>query len=242
MAREAAVLTVHAVDRLLRTEFPEGRFGELHHWSRVGKKAPPTADAHRKDALGKQTAMGENVATRRRIDRAAELLEDDPEADLDEVIGQAWADEPLAGPANGRPRPPGESGNGRPKPARESGLYVVVPRSRTKVPVDITPSRIGQVAKVDCSNVKFGVSVDLARRQRDYEHTFAIAGVDFEVVCRLQPEDLPAAESCIKAKLRGKRMRSPRGRLLEWLEDVGKAEVIQAARECCRRKVEGERD
>lgn len=93
MPQESSSRTVDALDRLDESGFPTDRFPQLHQWARSGKTAPPSAAAHRADAEGKSFARGQNVQTRRRIDRAAKLFRESGDADA--AIRGAWKAFPL---------------------------------------------------------------------------------------------------------------------------------------------------
>ncbi len=74
--------------------FPTDLFPSLHHNSAWGQET--RWDDHLEHHLEAGSATGENVATRRRIERLVELRSAAPESPWPDLVRQAWHDEPLA--------------------------------------------------------------------------------------------------------------------------------------------------
>lgn len=225
--RQSAQLTVDALDALVDAGFPPELFPDVHHYSRTSDRRE-TLRSHRDWAMEKvaegRKVQGENVATRRRIERLTELLLALPDEEVASLIEQAWLDEPLAEES-------GQKGHDNEILPADSGIYVAVPLTDEMMPVDISPSRIDVVARVDRSFVKFGKSVNLARRHRDYERTFAPAEVDFVVAARVPLDRLDEVEGAIKTRVAKFRHRAPSGRLLEWLRGISKEDLLKLIRD-----------
>jgi hypothetical protein len=85
------------------------------------------------------------------------------------------------------------------------------------------PAIAERCIKVNHKNCKVGKAKDLARRKRDYEKTFGVQNVKFEVLALVDTPDVH--ELVILERLGAFRIKGATGRSNEWLEGISPAEV-----------------
>lgn len=105
------------------------------------------------------------------------------------------------------------------------GIYVA--RIITDVPIPVTRDKryVETCARVDKSNVKVGKAKDLAARQSNYWKDFDEENVVFIPLAIL--DDIQQAETAILRHLKKYRKRSPKGGLMDWLENIETETVIK---------------
>ena len=106
------------------------------------------------------------------------------------------------------------------------GIYVATLRSSELVPVTQDPRYVRTCARVSCSNVKVGKARNLSLRERNYWKDFGEANVSFLAIALTQ--DIQAAETAVLRSLRPYRKRSPRGGMMDWLQDIAVDDAIAA--------------
>src|SRR5690606_21595308 len=79
-------------------------------------------------------------------------------------------------------------------------------------------------ARVDFTNVKVGKARNLAARQENYWKDFDQENVEFIPIALV--EDIQQAETAILRHLKAYRKRSPKGGLMDWLENIEMDVVI----------------
>lgn len=106
----------------------------------------------------------------------------------------------------------------------ESGIYVARIYSCDPMPVTRDKRYVDVCARVDQSNVKVGKAKNLAARRKSYWKDFDRENVEF--IPLLLVEDTHQAEQAILKRLNKYRKRSPKGRLMDWLENIDLELVI----------------
>lgn len=109
------------------------------------------------------------------------------------------------------------------------GIYVVTLKSDMLVPVTQDRRYVEICARVNCSNVKVGKAKDFSVRESNYWKDFGPENVSFLVVA-ITPE-FDAAETAILRKLKQYRKRSPKGGMMDWLENISLEQVVTAVDE-----------
>jgi hypothetical protein len=111
------------------------------------------------------------------------------------------------------------------KAPKSPGIYVA--RILTDIPMPVTRDKryVETCARVDNRNVKVGKAQNLAARQSNYWKDFDEENVVFIPLAIL--DDIQRAETAILRHLKKYRKRSPKGRLMDWLENIGTEAVIK---------------
>ena len=104
------------------------------------------------------------------------------------------------------------------------GIYVARILSDIPMPVTRDKRYVDTCARVDKNNVKVGKAKDLAGRQSNYWKDFDEENVVFIPLAIL--EDIQQAETAILRHLKDYRKRSPKGGLMDWLENIEIGAVI----------------
>ena len=86
------------------------------------------------------------------------------------------------------------------------------------MPVTRDPRYVDTCARVNCRNVKVGKTKNLASRQKNYWKDFDQENVEYVPIALV--ENIQAAETAILRHLREYRKRSPKGGLMDWLENI----------------------
>jgi hypothetical protein len=110
-----------------------------------------------------------------------------------------------------------------------SGIYVATLRSDRLVPVTQDIRYVETCARVNCFNVKVGKARDLSRRERDYWRDFGPENVSFTAIATTT--EIRVAETAILRKLRSFRKSSPKGGMMDWLENITVGEAATLAYE-----------
>jgi hypothetical protein len=107
-----------------------------------------------------------------------------------------------------------------------SGLYIVTLNSAEYFSVNANDKRISdKCIKVNKYNCKFGISINLAQRERAYFRVFGRWNVNFYPIACL--EEIRNNEKEILLLLEDFRMRGNTGRLNEWLKNITPIEVMK---------------
>jgi len=107
------------------------------------------------------------------------------------------------------------------------GIYVARILTDTPMPVTRDKRYVDTCAKVDKKNVKVGKAKNLAARQRNYWKDFDEENIVFIPLAIL--DDIQRAETEILRHLKEYRKRSPKGGLMDWLENIKIEAVITEA-------------
>jgi hypothetical protein len=103
------------------------------------------------------------------------------------------------------------------KDSKKSGVYIVTLTTSDQISTHANDSRrVGTF--VSKENVKFGISKDIDRREISYAKTFGWENFNFQVV--VETDRAETIERFVKQKINSKRVRSPKGRRLEWLHGI----------------------
>jgi len=86
------------------------------------------------------------------------------------------------------------------------------------MPVTRDKRYVDTCARIDSQNVKVGKAKNLATRQKNYWKDFDEENVVFVPLAIL--EDIQRAETAILRHVRNYRKRSPKGGLMDWLENI----------------------
>ena len=86
------------------------------------------------------------------------------------------------------------------------------------MPVTRDPRYVETCARVTRNNVKIGTAKNLAGRRRNYWKDFDRENVEYVPIALV--ENYREAETAILRHLRAYRMRSPKGGLMDWLENI----------------------
>jgi len=105
-----------------------------------------------------------------------------------------------------------------------SGIYIVTITSETPMPVTRDSRYIETCAKVNKYNVKIGKANNLAARRLNYWKDFGKENIRFNPLITLK--NTQKAETIILRHLKKYRLRSPKGGLLEWLENINEQKAI----------------
>jgi hypothetical protein len=111
------------------------------------------------------------------------------------------------------------------------GIYVATLRSNELVPVTQDTRYVQTCGRVNCSNVKVGKARNLALRERDYWKDFGADNVSFVAIAITQEKEIQAAETAVLRRLRTFRKRSPKGGMMDWLQDIAVDEAIAMVHE-----------
>ena len=103
------------------------------------------------------------------------------------------------------------------------GIYIATINSRIPMPVTRDLRYVNTCAKVTNKNVKVGKAISLYGRRKNYWKDFDQENVIFTPMALLT--DVVLAERLIKVELDQYRMKSPKGRKMEWLEGISFKEV-----------------
>lgn len=95
------------------------------------------------------------------------------------------------------------------------------------MPVTRDRRYVASCAQVDRSNVKVGKARNLAGRERNYWKDFDQENIVYLPIALV--ENIREAETAILRHLRAYRMRSPKGRLMDWLENIAFEVVVAEA-------------
>jgi hypothetical protein len=106
------------------------------------------------------------------------------------------------------------------------GIYVAKILSDDPMPVTRDKRYVETCARVDKNNVKVGKAKNFAIRQSNYWTDFDEENVVFIPLAILN--DIHRAETAILRHLKKYRMRSPKGRMMDWLENIETETVIEA--------------
>ena len=109
------------------------------------------------------------------------------------------------------------------------GIYVATLRSHELVPVTQDIRYVETCARVNCSNVKVGKARDLSLRERDYWKDFGADNVSFVALAITQ--EIQAAETAVLRRLKPFRKRSPKGGMMDWLQDITVDEAVAVTHE-----------
>lgn len=104
------------------------------------------------------------------------------------------------------------------------GIYVARIVSTSPMPVTRDKRYVDICARVDNSNVKIGKAKNLASRQKNYWKDFDEENVIFIPLAIL--ENIQQAETAILRHLKEYRKRSPKGGMMDWLENIDIEVVI----------------
>jgi hypothetical protein len=126
-------------------------------------------------------------------------------------------------PKTNRPTPMNYTINATHQP----GIYVARTRSTQLVPVTRDPRYVHNCARVNSSNVKLGKAKNLATRKKNYIKDFDASNIEFIPIAITQ--DYDRAETVILRTLKQYRKKSPKGRPMDWLENISLDQVIQSA-------------
>ena len=109
------------------------------------------------------------------------------------------------------------------------GIYIVALLNETPLSSYGPDSRRkGAGALVNREHIKFGKTVDLLRRRRDYIKTFGAENIDFTSI--IEGGDIDDIEHRIKLKVGHLRITSLKRRKLEWLHGIDKATLEEIIR------------
>ena len=106
-----------------------------------------------------------------------------------------------------------------------SGIYVAYIHSEKYMPVTRDKRYVDTCARVNKTNVKIGKAKNFKNRHLDYCRDFDKENVEFIPLAGLLEIDL--AERAILKKLHEYRLRSPKGGLMDWLENVDVPLVVK---------------
>lgn len=105
------------------------------------------------------------------------------------------------------------------------GIYVARILSDIPMPVTRDKRYVETCARVDKNNVKVGKARNFAIRQSNYWKDFDEENVVFISLAIL--DDIQRAETAILRHLKKYRKRSPKGRMMDWLENIEIERVIE---------------
>ena len=105
------------------------------------------------------------------------------------------------------------------------GIYVARILSSTLMPVTRDKRYIDICARVDKTNVKVGKAKNLSNREGNYWKDFDKNNVVF--IPLAITDDIQLAETAILRHLKTYRKRSPKGGLMDWLENIDIDTVIK---------------
>lgn len=109
-----------------------------------------------------------------------------------------------------------------------SGLYIVTLGNERLISVNAQDRRISDCClHVNFTNCKIGKSRNLQAREKNYWRTFGKSFVTFDVIAL--SEELKDAERAVLSALQPWRVRSPSGRLSEWLERIEPKNAVTLA-------------
>ena len=211
--------TAWAMERLAATNFPEHLFGRIHQKIRNANREEHTWTGHWNWAHEGGSARTENVATRRRIDRLAELAEADNETEWLDLIEQAWWGEPLAAETTRGPIDVAGRAHER------VGLYLAKPRTQNPMPISRDP-RWEAPPLVTAVNVKFGKALNLDARRRDYERTFERVEIRWHEFAPVPRERLAVWEKTVLGAITDKSSARVVPGTREWFVGVSFDELI----------------
>lgn len=100
----------------------------------------------------------------------------------------------------------------------DTGIYVVRIHATEPMPVTLYHKHVDICARIDNTNVKVGKSNNMTARRRDYCKVFGEDRVEFIPIALVNPTQ--PAETAILRHLKVNRKRSPKGGMLDWLEDI----------------------
>ena len=95
------------------------------------------------------------------------------------------------------------------------------------MPVTKDPRYVDTCARISCYNVKVGKAKNLAARQKNYWKDFGRDNVEFIPI--VLTENIQEAETAILRHLRDYRKKSPKGGVMDWLENIEFGMVIEEA-------------
>jgi hypothetical protein len=110
--------------------------------------------------------------------------------------------------------------------AKQSGIYIVVLKNTEPI-----STYAGDKRRVNCGtlvglgNLKVGKATNLKKRYNNYVRTFGEHNFDFNVLALL--DNIDEIEKLILKELTPYRVRSIKGRLLEWLSGISKDDAIK---------------
>ena len=110
-------------------------------------------------------------------------------------------------------------------PSATSGIYVAFIHSEKYMPVTRDKRYVDSCARVNNTNVKIGKAKNFQKRYRDYCRDFDEDNVEFIPLAGL--DDIDTAEKMILKQLYAFRLRSPKGSLMDWLENIDVKTVIK---------------
>ena len=106
----------------------------------------------------------------------------------------------------------------------KSGIYIVELLNKEKLcSYNGDRRRKGKGTLVGLGNLKFGKSVDLDRRRKNYIHYFGNENVNFLVIHRTL--NIDQIEKLVKSDVSQFRVISVKGRPLEWLQGINSSQL-----------------
>jgi hypothetical protein len=106
----------------------------------------------------------------------------------------------------------------------KSGIYIVELLNKEKLcSYNGDPRRQGKGTPVGLGNLKFGKSVDLNRRRKNYIDSFGDENVNFIIVHRTP--NIHQIEKLVKSDVTHLRIISVKGRPLEWLQGISSTQL-----------------
>ena len=111
------------------------------------------------------------------------------------------------------------------KTSNTSGIYVAVLLTTNLMPVTRDNRYVDTCARVNNKNVKIGKAKNLANREKNYLKDFDQENVRFIPIAEL--DEIQKAETAILRELKIYRLRSPKGRVMDWLEGISPRKVIK---------------